>query len=218
MQYKLAKPVFGAIGTEKYQITIEWRNGTFLADEPVSSGGKDLGPDPYTQLIASLASCTLATLRMYIDRKGWDIPRIAVKANFYQQKENDKQVTIFDRDIDFISPVTDEQRSRLLDIAKACPVSRILEGEIRMRTFIYNAEDTEKKKHYTNGEVTVVWKPDFCKHSTRCVSQLPGVFNFDARPWINMEGGTTAEIIAQVDRCPSGALTWYYNKDGPSDT
>ena len=78
MQYKLDKPVHGTIGTEKYQCSIEWRNGKFIADEPVTAGGKDTGPDPYTLLLSSLASCTLVTMRMYIDRKGWDISEIAV--------------------------------------------------------------------------------------------------------------------------------------------
>ena len=86
MNYKFDKPIHSSIGLEKYQCTIEWRNGKFIADEPVSSGGKDLGPDPYTLLLSSLASCTLITLRMYIDRKGWDIPAISVQSNMYQNK------------------------------------------------------------------------------------------------------------------------------------
>lgn len=213
MKYKLEKPVHGTIGTEKYKITIEWRNGTFVADEPVTTGGKDLGPDPYTQLMSSLASCTLATLRMYIDRKGWDIPQIAVNVNFYQEKENDKTVTIIDRDISFISHVEEEKRARLLEIAKACPISRILEGELKLRTFLRRDEDVEKKVHYTNGEVTVVWKPEFCKHAARCVGQLPEVFNVNAKPWINMQGATSERIVEQVKRCPSGALSYFYNND-----
>lgn len=214
MKYKLEKPVHGTIGTEKYRITIEWRNGTFIADEPVTAGGKDTGPDPYTQLMSSLASCTLATLRMYIDRKGWDVPQIAVNVNFYQEKENDRTVTIIDKDISFISPLTEEQRGRLMEIAKACPVSKILEGEIQLRSFLFREEDVEKKIHYSNGEVTIVWKPEFCKHSARCVSQLPEVFDVKAKPWINAQGAATEQIVAQVKKCPSGALRYFYNKDG----
>ena len=66
-------------------------------------------------------------------------------------------------------------------------------------------------KEYTNGEVTIVWKPEVCIHSAFCVKGLPGVFDSKARPWINAQGGTTDEIVAQVKKCPSGALTYYMN-------
>ncbi|GEP94022.1 (4Fe-4S)-binding protein [Chitinophaga cymbidii] len=214
MRYKLEKPVHGAIGMEKYQCTIEWRNGTFITDEPATSGGKDTGPDPFTLLISSLASCTLVTLRMYIDRKGWDIPQITVNANFYQEEKDGKIITIFDRDISFASPLSEEQRARLLDIAKACPVSRILEGDIQLRTYLFREEDVQKKVLYSNGEVTVVWKPEFCKHSARCVSQLPEVFNVNAKPWIDVNGASTERIVEQVKRCPSGALRYFYDGKG----
>lgn len=63
-------------------------------------------------------------------------------------------------------------------------------------------------KEYTNGEVTIVWKPEACIHSAMCVNGLPGVFNSKAKPWINAEGATTDEIVAQVKKCPSGALSY----------
>ncbi len=62
-------------------------------------------------------------------------------------------------------------------------------------------------KHYSNGEVTVVWKPDVCIHSGICARGLPAVFNPRRRPWIDASAATTAEIVAQVNRCPSGALS-----------
>jgi len=63
-------------------------------------------------------------------------------------------------------------------------------------------------REYTNGEITVVWKPDICQHARYCWTLLPGVFDPKNRPWVNMEGATTEAIIAQVKKCPSGALTW----------
>jgi putative redox protein len=94
-----------------------------------------------------------------------------------------------------------------MSIAKSCPISKILLGEIIIRTFVYDEAETEKQIKYPNEEITVVWKPEYCKHSGRCVTQLPSVFNVNAHPWINMKGDTSEEIIAQVNRCPTGALS-----------
>lgn len=73
--------------------------------------------------------------------------------------------------------------------------------------------DRKITKKYTNGEVTVVWQPDKCIHSTLCFTGLPKVFNPRERPWVTPEGGTTQQIIDQVKRCPSGALSYYMNDE-----
>lgn len=66
---------------------------------------------------------------------------------------------------------------------------------------------------YTNGEVTIVWKPNVCIHSTLCWKGLIEVFNPRERPWIKMDGATTEKIIEQVRKCPSGALSYFLNAD-----
>ncbi|NQX43387.1 Uncharacterized Fe-S cluster protein YjdI [Pedobacter steynii] len=66
-------------------------------------------------------------------------------------------------------------------------------------------------KKYSNGEVTIVWKPGVCIHSKICWRGLAEVFNPAERPWIKPEAATTDQIIAQVKRCPSGALSYYLN-------
>jgi putative redox protein len=211
MEYKFQKPVHGVIGIEKYQCVVEWRNGQFIADEPEKQGGKDTGPDPFTLLLSSLATCTLITLRMYIDRKGWNIPAIAVNVNYFQTKQGDNTTTFIDRDISFPEPVDAGQKNRLLEIAQNCPVSKLIEGEVKVRNYVYHEEDVDKKINYKNDDITVEWKPDLCKHSGRCVTQLPKVFNLKTHPWVTITGADTNTIIEQVNKCPTGALSWHYN-------
>ena len=63
-------------------------------------------------------------------------------------------------------------------------------------------------KEYKTSGLTVIWKPELCTHAGICVRSLPQVYNVMARPWCRPENATTAELIAQIDRCPSGALTY----------
>ncbi|MES2747600.1 MAG: OsmC family protein [Bacteroidota bacterium] len=133
MSNLLEKDITGKIGTQKYLCTILWRNGQLLMDEPESIEGKDLGPDPYTTLLASLAGCTLSTLRMYIDRKGWDIPEISISLNMAQEMNEELETTI-SRTLSFSSEISDEQKERLLLIADKCPVSKILKNKVTIKT------------------------------------------------------------------------------------
>jgi len=70
----------------------------------------------------------------------------------------------------------------------------------------------QKTFNYSNGEVTIVWKPDLCIHSGNCFRGLPQVFKPREKPWITPEGSTTEKIIEQVRKCPSGALNYFENK------
>ena len=207
MQYKFETPLHGVIGKDKYRCTLQWRNGTITADEPLEAGGKDTGPDPYTLLLSSLATCVLITLRMYIDRKGWDIMEVAVHSNMYQVSKEGKTLTTVDVDIVFPVTTPAEQKERLKEIAGHCPISKILESEAKVRTFIYRGDETTKQINYQGKDVTVTWKPAFCQHSGRCWSQLPAVFDYKKKKWIDPDGAPAGRIINQVKKCPSGALS-----------
>lgn len=125
--------LIGSISKQKYLCTINWRNGILVMDEPVSIGGQDLGPDPYSTLLASLAGCTLSTLRMYIDRKGWDIPEIQVSLNMSQENASEL-ITNIERVISFPQPLAPEIKDRLLFIAEKCPVSKMLKNKININS------------------------------------------------------------------------------------
>ena len=73
----------------------------------------------------------------------------------------------------------------------------------------------QKVFKYSNGEVTIVWQPELCFHSCRCFRGLPEVFKPKEKPWITPEGSKTEKIVAQVKRCPSGALSYFMNEDEP---
>ena len=64
---------------------------------------------------------------------------------------------------------------------------------------------------YSNDEITVVWNPGICIHSTNCWKGLPGVFQPKNHPWIEMQGSSTERIVEQVRQCPSGALSFFMN-------
>jgi uncharacterized Fe-S cluster protein YjdI len=70
----------------------------------------------------------------------------------------------------------------------------------------------EMVKKYSNGEVTVTWKPHICIHSTICFVGLPQVFTPNKHPWVNINGANTEEIIEQIKQCPSGALSYYLDE------
>jgi uncharacterized Fe-S cluster protein YjdI len=69
------------------------------------------------------------------------------------------------------------------------------------------------EKQYTNGEITVVWKPDVCIHSAVCFKGLQSVFNPSKRPWVNINGAETEKIVSQVNQCPSKALSFFWNSE-----
>lgn len=105
-----------------------------IADEPVHVGGADRGPSPYEFLLAALGSCTVMTLRIYADRKKWPLESAVVHLRSMRSHEKDcEDCTTTDVDIGRIErrleldgPLTEEQRSRLAEIADRCPVKQTL--------------------------------------------------------------------------------------------
>ncbi|CAM3649508.1 OsmC family protein [Sphingobacterium prati] len=138
MKYILENPIKGTIGVQKYKTVIHWRNGILITDEPEKLGGKDLGPDPFTLLLSSLAGCTLATLRMYIDHKDLPISEIEVEANLFQKIEDKETVTYIERKIIFHELPNVELQQRLQRVAENCPISKILKGNIGILTKLSN--------------------------------------------------------------------------------
>lgn len=121
------------IAKELYKVEIKSVSGnTLIADEPVEIGGKNLGFSPKELLISALAACTNATLRMYADRKQWDLQE--VKTNIELLPDESGQKTILNRQIELIGDLSDEQKERLMTVANKCPLHKILSNPIEINT------------------------------------------------------------------------------------
>lgn len=127
-------------GAAGFRTEIGARRHALVADEPVESGGTDSGPTPYEFLLGALSGCTAMTLRMYADRKGWPLGDIRVSLRTARAHEPDCEqcaraavgVGQIERRIELEGPLTDEQRTRLLQIADRCPVKQTLERGIHI--------------------------------------------------------------------------------------
>lgn len=102
------------------------REHTVLVDEPVALGGTDLGPTPFELVASGLAGCTAITLRMYAGRKSWPLEKVKVRVEHEQRPHTatpeGEQRDRFERTIELVGPLDQEQRERLLEIANKCPV------------------------------------------------------------------------------------------------
>ena len=120
------------IGAELYKTEIESETNLIISDEPKSSGGQDLGFAPNELLASSLAACTAITLRMYANRKGWDLTDVKVEVSFETDSLENKFKIV--RDIQLLGNLDEDQQARLLIIADKCPIHKILTNPIEITT------------------------------------------------------------------------------------
>ncbi len=128
--------VFATIGRQNYKTDIFNTSGKvhLIADEPEALGGQECGFSPTELLCSSLAACTSITLKMYLDRKGWAYDDIKVTVSLESNKETG--IHTFHRIVHVTGPLDEARKSRLLAIANACPVHKILSGKIETETVV----------------------------------------------------------------------------------
>jgi putative redox protein len=127
---------------ESYTSEIKTPFHHLLADEPKDVGGANLGPTPYDLLMASLGACTVMTLKMYTQRKGWDLKEINVyldhekvhKVDSEDFEKKGSKVSRFTRNLEIKGDLDDEKKEKLLEIANKCPVHRTLHEDIIIET------------------------------------------------------------------------------------
>ncbi|HEY9559250.1 MAG TPA: OsmC family protein [Anseongella sp.] len=120
-------------GKENYLVEIGSPTGNkVIADEPVDKGGKDNGFSPKELLASALATCTNVTVRMFADRKEWDVQNVQVEIELVEEESK----TTFQRSVTFKGNLDDTQRKRLLAVANACPIHKILTHEIAVETIM----------------------------------------------------------------------------------
>ncbi len=111
-------------GVGRFQSRVSTRGTAFFTDEPVEVGGLGSGPDPFELAGAALAACTVMTMRLYAERKGWRMARLAAEVRHSRPAATSRDR--FDLLIQLDPDLSADQQARLLEIAGKCPVHRML--------------------------------------------------------------------------------------------
>lgn len=112
-------------GDANYRHDITIGTHTLVADEPAHGGGADAGPAPYDLLLSSLGACTAITLRMYAQKKGWELGRLTVTLQLLKNREGETRI---DRQLAASGALDEAQWTRLLEIAEKTPVTLTLKS------------------------------------------------------------------------------------------
>ncbi|MEP3838082.1 MAG: alpha/beta fold hydrolase [Algibacter sp.] len=127
---------------DNFTTSIQTKKHNLIADEPEQVGGDDFGPSPYDLLSAGLAACTVMTLKMYAQRKKWDLQEVYVYITYSKKHSDDlmldldkpKQIDHVQKRLKFIGDLDDKQKARLKEIAAKCPVHRTLTSDTVIET------------------------------------------------------------------------------------
>ncbi|QWD75934.1 OsmC family protein [Polynucleobacter sp. MWH-UH24A] len=124
------RAVVSRFGSGHFQQALEVGYDHFVSDIDEAKGGNSSGPSPHEYLGAALAACTGMTLKMYAQRKSWDLQDAIVTVDIERVNDIEK----FKRSIKLVGVVDVEQSQRLLEIANKCPVHKALTGTIEINT------------------------------------------------------------------------------------
>ncbi len=120
------------LSNRNYRAEAKMRNHYAVIDEPVHKGGDDNAPTPVEYLLTAVGGCVAITLRMYAERKGWDLGEITVNVSQKQELTSEGIKKSLVEDISFEKEVTQEQKEKLVEIAGKCPVAKMLKGQTQV--------------------------------------------------------------------------------------
>lgn len=126
------KTVSATIGTQLYKTEVQAKNHIIIADEPESVGGQNLGVTPTELLESALASCTAMTIRMYANKKAWDLKEVIVNVGY--KRNMSTQTVTFNKVIELVGNLNTEQRQRLLEMGANCPIEKMLKGAMKIES------------------------------------------------------------------------------------
>ncbi len=115
-----------------YTTNIQIRHHNLIADEPLEEGGNDSGATPMELLAGALASCTTITLKMYLNRKAWEVQELKVDVKIEKDETTQQQRIL--RTIELVGTIPQEQKERILLVAQKCPVHKVLEQQLHIET------------------------------------------------------------------------------------
>lgn len=135
------KEVVAKIDDSRYRTVFFDGKHEVIGDEPTPIG-TDMGTDPYSMLLMALGGCVAMTIRMYADRKKWDLDGVEVRLKQERLHSRDCEdcesqdgyVHVIEKEVDLKGNLDDTQRARLMEIADRCPVNKTLLNEIRITT------------------------------------------------------------------------------------
>lgn len=127
---------------DNFTTSIQTKKHDLIADEPKTAGGDDFGPSPYDYLSAGLAACTVMTLKLYAERKKWDLQEVYAYITYSKKHSDDlildiekpKRIDHLQKRLKFVGNLDEDQKNRLKEIASKCPVHRTLQNEVIIET------------------------------------------------------------------------------------
>lgn len=119
--------------------TTQISNGrnSLVADEPKNIGGDDLGLAPFELLQAALGACTNMTLKLYAERKKWDLKEVYTHMSFVRDTLDSQKIETITKKIEMEGDLTEDQKKRLIEIAAKCPVNKTLLAGVNIKTLNY---------------------------------------------------------------------------------